>query len=115
MDSKEPSFLAENQSVTSLVTQLHTYFKNSYSHDNIRRSALISQIEASDDGNVLDLQRQLREMDEELALLGALSDALSIADRLLHMRSVRKELGPSSGAYKVHHAHPVLQEHRTAS
>ncbi len=106
MNSKEPSFLAENQSVTSLIAQLHNYFHNFYSHDKVARSTLISQMETAEGEQVLELQKQLRAIDEELALLGILSDSLSIADRLLHMRSVRRELGPTSGAYKTHHEQP---------
>ncbi len=114
MNSKEPSFLAENQSVTSLVAQLHNYFHNSYSRDKLLRSTLISQMEAAEGEQVLELQRQLREIDEELALLGILSDSLSIADRLLHMRSVRRDLGPTSGAYKIHHDQPSQVQDKTA-
>jgi hypothetical protein len=114
MDSKEPSFLAENQSVTSLVAQLHNYFHNSYSRDKVVRSTLISQMEAAESEQVFELQRQLRAIDEELALLGILSDSLSIADRLLHMRSVRRELGPNSGAYKTHHDQPAQAQDKTA-
>ncbi len=106
MNSKEPSFLAENQSVTSLVTQLHNYFHNSYSRDKMARSTLLSKIETAEDKDILEFQKQLRDIDEELVLLGILSDSLSIADRLLHMRSVRRELGPNSGAYKTHHDQP---------
>ncbi|MBM0741277.1 hypothetical protein JOY44_06530 [Phormidium sp. CLA17] len=114
MNSKEPRFLAENQSVTSLVAQLHNYFHNSYSRDKVARSTLLSQIEAAEDGQVLEFQKQLREIDEELVLLGILSDSLSIADRLLHMRSVRRELGPTSAAYKIHHDQSSPVQDKTA-
>jgi len=114
MNSKEPSFLAENQSVTSLVVQLHNYFHNSYSRDKVARSTLISQMETAEGEQVLELQRQLRAIDEELALLGILSDSLSIADRLLHMRSVRRDLGPTSGTYKIHHDYPSPMQDETA-
>jgi hypothetical protein len=106
MNSKDPSFLAENQSVSSLVTQLHRYFHNSYSRDKVTRSTLISQIETAEGEQLLELQRQLRVLDEELTLLGVLNDSLSIANRLLHMRSVRCNLGATSSIYKVHHDQP---------
>jgi hypothetical protein len=106
MNSKEPSFLADNNSITSLITQLHNYFHNCYSRDKITRSNLISHMEAADSDQAIELQRQLRALDEELTLLGILSDSLAISDRLLHMRSVRKKLDPTSPVYKVHHDQP---------
>jgi hypothetical protein len=101
MSSQEPAFLADNQSVASLVTQLNKYFSNSYSHVKVERSSLISQLEAADGDQLAALQKQLQDLDEELALFGMLGDALSIADRLLHMRSVRAELA-GTAAYTIH-------------
>lgn len=99
MDTQEPNFLAENQSVAKLIAQLHSYFKNSYSRSKMQRSSLISHLETAEGDRVLELQHQIRDMDAELAVMGILSDALSIADRLLHLRSVQKELGTESGTY----------------
>ncbi|NJN88381.1 MAG: hypothetical protein HC881_21460 [Leptolyngbyaceae cyanobacterium SL_7_1] len=103
MDSKEPGFLAENQSVVSLVDQLQNYFKNSYSHYKIKRSQYISQLEAADEAQAEQLRQELHEIEGEITIFGSLSDALSIASRLLHSKTVVDELGIDSEIYKVHH------------
>jgi hypothetical protein len=103
LNHKEPSFLAENQSVASLVAQLHNYFKNNYSHFKMERSAVLSRLDAAEGEAEQELLKELRKIDTELSLFGSLSDALSIADRLLHARSVMNELGLNSEVYMVHH------------
>jgi hypothetical protein len=106
MDSKEPSFLAENQSVDSLVTQLHSYFRNSYSRFKIERNTLVGQIEAASEQEQKLLLVRLAELEKDLTTLGILRDALSIADRLLHTKAAKEDLSTGMyqiGAYTVHH------------
>jgi hypothetical protein len=103
MDSKEPRFLADNQSVVSLVTQLHNYFQNSYSHFQTVRGTLLSQLNSADSEKEKELQEEFQKVEEELFLLGVLNDAFSIADKLLHARTTMNELGLNSGIYRVHH------------
>lgn len=103
LNQKEPSFLAENQSVASLVAQLHNYFKNTYSHFKSERSTVVSRLESVTGEEEQELLKELRKIDTELSLFGSLSDALSIADRLLHARSVMTELGLNSEVYLAHH------------
>jgi hypothetical protein len=98
----EPNFLADHQSVTSVISQLHNYFKNSYSHYKIQQGNLVSQLESADRETETQLRQDIDEIQEELVIYGILSDALSIADRMLHTRSVRKELGDDNGVYKMH-------------
>ena len=103
MDSKQPGFLADNQSVVSLVTQLHNYFQNSYSHFQTSRGTLLSQLNTADGEKEQELVKELQKVEEELFLLGVLNDALSIADRILHAMTAMHELGLNSGLYKVRH------------
>lgn len=103
LDSKEPSFLADNQSVVSLVTQLHSYFKNSYSHFQIERAKILSHSETLDDEKKEELLEKLRKVEQEIFLLGVLDDSFSIADKVLHATTAMNELGLNSGIYKVHH------------
>lgn len=104
LSPKEPNFLAENQSVVSLVSHLHSYFKNTYSQFEIEQSAAISRVHAASEATEKQrLQEELQQIEVELTLFGALSDALSIADRLLHAKSATSELGLNSEVYTMHH------------
>lgn len=98
----EPGFLADRQSVATLVSQLHVYFKNTYSHYKIQQSNLVSQLEAADASGEQKIKQDIQEIQEELVIFGVLADALSIADRMLHAKEVRQELGEDSEVYKVH-------------
>ena len=101
---KEPSFLAENQSVALMISHLHRYFDNTYSHYKTEKSMLISNLHGSlPPEEQKQLQENLNKLEAEIAIFGALSDALSVADRLLHARTVINELGLNSEIYKAHH------------
>jgi hypothetical protein len=100
---KEPSFLAENQSVVTLVSQLHHYFSNTYSQFETEHGTIVSQFNAADEAQKQELMQRLRQLEAEMTFFGALSDALSVADRLLHARSLIKDLDGDSGVYTVHH------------
>ncbi|MFM7426593.1 MAG: hypothetical protein ACKO7W_16625 [Elainella sp.] len=104
---KEPNFLAENQSVASLISHLHHYFANTHSHYKAEKSMLLSQVHGSPDpATQQQSQDALNQLEAEIAIFGALSDALSVADRLLHARTVINELGPNSGIYTTRHQPP---------
>jgi hypothetical protein len=101
--AKEPSFLAENQSVASMISHLHRYFDNTYSHYKTEKSSMISNLHGSlPPDQQQQMQEDLNKLEAEIAIFGALSDALSVADRLLHARAVINELGLSSEVYKAH-------------
>jgi hypothetical protein len=102
MATQEPKFLADHQSVVSLVGQLHSYFNDSYSQYQIKHSTLLSQLHAAKGEQQEQLRQELREIEEEISIFGILSDSLSVADRILHMRSVMKELGTDSEVYRMH-------------
>jgi len=103
METKDPRFLVDHQSVASLVTQLHDYFQNSHSHYEIERSTLMSQLHAVEGEAEQDLLQEVRKVEAEISLFGVLSDALSIADRVLHTRTVMNELGLDNPVYKMHY------------
>lgn len=106
MESKEPSFLDENQSVASLITLLRDYFRNSHSRYKVDQSRLISQLDSADEETQESLRQQLRQADAGITLFGILGDALSIADRVLHSSSVMSQLGLDNEVYRVHHETP---------
>lgn len=80
MDSEKLSFLDENQSVASLVTPLHDYFKHSHSHCKVKRSQLLSQLDKVSG-------------EQEQAVF---------TDRVLHSRVVMETLGMASEGYRVY-------------
>jgi hypothetical protein len=110
MDTKEPSFLIDHQSVASLITQLHEYFKDSHSHYKVERSHLISQLDGLEGEEEQQALQEVRKTESEIALFGILSDALSIADRVLHTRAAMKELGLDNPVYKMHYDVEVVEE-----
>ncbi|GEM_PF-984640 len=103
MDSDKLNFLDENQSVASLVTQLHDYFKNSHSHCKVKRSQLLGKLDSVSGEQEQTVLGELQRVDEELTHFGVLNDALSIADRVLHSKVVMDALGIESEVYQVHH------------
>ncbi len=100
--SKDPKFLVDHQSVASLVNQLHEYFKDTHSRYEVERSQLISQLDLADGEREEQLHREICKVEAEVSLFGVLSDALSIADRILHTRSVMNELGLDNPVYRMH-------------
>ncbi|HIK17115.1 MAG TPA: hypothetical protein IGS53_17755 [Leptolyngbyaceae cyanobacterium M33_DOE_097] len=100
--SKDPKFLVDHQSVASLINQLHEYFKDSHAHYEVERSQLMSKLDTVDQERELELHRELRKVEAEISLFSVLSDALSIADRILHTRSVMNELGLDNPLYRMH-------------
>ncbi|PSB26949.1 hypothetical protein [Stenomitos frigidus] len=103
METKDPRFLVDHQSVASLVTQLHDYFENSHSHYEIERSTLMSKLHAAEGVVEQELLQEIRKVETEISLFGVLSDSLSIADRILHTRTVMTELGLDNPVYRMHY------------
>ncbi len=48
------------------------------------------------------LLQEIRKLEAEISLFGVLSDSLSIADRVLHARTVMNELGLDNPIYRMH-------------
>ncbi|MBD3882229.1 hypothetical protein IFO70_10710 [Phormidium tenue FACHB-886] len=107
-EQKDPSFLVDHQSVASLVGQLHEYFKDSCSHYEIERSHLLSQLHGENaEQKEQELMTQVRKVETEISLFAVLSDALGIADRILHTRSTMNELGMDNPVYRMHYDVPA--------
>lgn len=96
------SFLDDGQSIASTVTNLHHYFRTTYSRYKIKRGDLVSRLEAADPDTIAAVQEEIRQIDEALALFGILSDSLSVANRVLHTETVAKTLGIETQLYDVH-------------
>ena len=102
METKDPRFLVDHQSVASLITQLHEYFKNAHSHYEVERSTLMSKLHDVEGDAEQTLLQEIRKLEAEISLFGVLSDSLSIADRVLHARTVMNELGLDNPIYRMH-------------
>ncbi|MBD1911226.1 MULTISPECIES: hypothetical protein [unclassified Leptolyngbya] len=107
MNANKLNFLNNQQSVAMVITNLHELFKDNYSHYKIERSRLVSQLETAEAEEQGRIQQALKDIEGEIAIYGVLQDALSIADRVIHTRTVMGELGPDSDVYRVHHNTPV--------
>jgi hypothetical protein len=93
------SFLAEHQSVASLITQLHQYFKDSSTYCQIDRSTLMGLLETVEPEREQDVLLQIQKLDTELALLEVLQNSLSIADRIIHTKTAITQFGLDSQMY----------------
>ncbi|MDX2229304.1 MAG: hypothetical protein NW220_06685 [Leptolyngbyaceae cyanobacterium bins.349] len=96
------NFLDDGQSIASTVSQLHRYFKTTYSRYKIQRSDLVSKLESAESDEALSVKEELRELDQALALFGILTDSLSAANRVLHTETAAKAMGISAELYAVH-------------
>jgi hypothetical protein len=93
------NFLADHQSVASLISQLHQYFKDSSTYCQIDRSTLMGLLETVEPEREQDVLTQIQKLDTELALLEVLQNSLSIADRIIHTKSAITQFGLDSQVY----------------
>jgi hypothetical protein len=102
MSSEQLNFLDDGQSIASTVSQLHHYFKNTYSRYKTKRSDLVSRLDGADAETTAIVQTELQELDEALALFGILADSMSVANRVLHTKAAASALGISADLYAIH-------------
>jgi hypothetical protein len=101
MDNQNLDFLKDDQSIALLVRQLRDYFKDSYAHYKVERGQLLGRMEAASDEEEAILRTKVKKVDQALYIFGVLSDALSIANRVLHASSVVDELGRDGELYQL--------------
>lgn len=94
-----PSFIPDNQSVASLVSQLYQYFKDSSTYSQIDRSTLMSLLESVEPERETEVLKQIQKLDTEIALLEVLRNSLSIADRIIHTKAAMVQFGLESEIY----------------
>ncbi|GAB4375324.1 MAG: hypothetical protein Kow00121_20900 [Elainellaceae cyanobacterium] len=95
------SFLPNDQSIASLISQLHHYFKDSAAYSKIDRSYLMNLLETAEPEREQDVLKQIQKLDTEIALYDVLENSLSIADRVIHTRAAMLEIGLESEVYKA--------------
>jgi hypothetical protein len=110
MDNKKLGFLDDGQSIALAITQLHNYFANACSSSQVKHGQLMSQIRSSQSENSTTYQEELEQLSEEITLFAALRDSLSIADNLLHSKTIIKTLGENSEVFQIHLEDEAEQE-----
>ncbi len=85
MENKKPEFAIADRSVISIVTELHSYFRDLQSYYQIAKGEAASQLDgASDPAKLKELQDKLQVYNKKLQYLHVLNNSLSSADVLLH-------------------------------
>jgi hypothetical protein len=93
------SFIPDNQSIASLISQLYQYFKDSSTYCQIDRSTLMNLLESVGPERETEVLKQIQKLDTEIALLEVLRNSLSIADRIIHTKAAMVQFGLDSEVY----------------
>jgi hypothetical protein len=99
--SQNLSFLPENHSIASTISQLHQYFRNAAAYGQIDRACLMQLLETVDSDRESSVLAQIQKIDTEIALLKVIEDALSIANRVIHTHTAMSQFGLDSRVYTV--------------
>ncbi|MGK7915968.1 MAG: hypothetical protein AB4038_10545 [Prochloraceae cyanobacterium] len=94
MENKKPVFSIENDSVISVVSELHSYFRDLQSYYKIAKGEILSQLElTSDEAKTEELKNKLLEVEEKIDYFHVLNNAVSIADTVVHTNTMISEFG----------------------
>jgi hypothetical protein len=93
MENKKPEFGLEH-SVISIVSELHSYFRDLQSYYKIAQADIVSKLESTQDKQKQEeLQAKFKKIKEKIDYFHVLNDAISIADVVLHTEGMIEELG----------------------
>lgn len=93
MENKKPECNLDT-SVISVVSELHSYFRDLQSYYKIAKGEVMSDIEACNDSEKsAQLQTDLKEINRKIDYFHVLNNAISTADVILHTEEMIKELG----------------------
>jgi hypothetical protein len=91
MENKKPEF-GLNHSAISVVSELHSYFRDLQSFYQIAKGDLLSQLESEKDRQKqVELKARLKEINRKIDYFHVLNNAVSIADVVLHTEEMVKE------------------------
>ncbi|MBR8827600.1 MAG: hypothetical protein DSM107014_06765 [Gomphosphaeria aponina SAG 52.96 = DSM 107014] len=92
MNNRRPEFYLENQSVISVVTELHSYFRDLQSYYKVAHGELIDQLDLTqDEAKTEELKQKLGEVNQKIDFFHVLNNAISIADTVLHNEAMIDE------------------------
>lgn len=97
MENKKPEFaiIAQDQSVISLITELHNYFRDLQSYYKIACGKLRDQLEAtSDQAKIEELRQEFHEVSQKMDYFRILNNAISTVDVIVHTEMMVSELNP---------------------
>ena len=93
MENKKPECNLES-SVISVVSELHSYFRDLQSYYQIAKGELISKLDACNDSQKhQQLETELKEVNRKLDYFHVLNNSISTADVVLHTEEMITELG----------------------
>ena len=97
MENKKPELAIADQSVLSLVTELHNYFRDMQSYYKIAHGHLLGQLElATDAATENALHEQLKDVNEKITFFHVVNNAISTVDTVLHTEKMIAEFKSSS-------------------
>ncbi|PSF37915.1 hypothetical protein C7H19_08020 [Aphanothece hegewaldii CCALA 016] len=97
MENKKPEFsiVDQDQSVISLITELHNYFRDLQSYYKIARGKLTDELEVThDQAKMQELHDQLHEINQKMEYYHILNNAISTVDVIVHTEVMVSELNP---------------------
>jgi hypothetical protein len=97
MENKKPEFsiTAQDQSVISLITELHNYFRDLQSYYKIARGKLHDELDATlDETKAEALRQELKEVSHKMEYFHVLNNAISTVDVIVHTEVMVSELNP---------------------
>jgi len=97
MENKKPELAIADQSVLSLVTELHNYFRDMQSYYKISNGSILSRLVSTTDSSAEEaLHLQIKDVNEKMAFFHVLNNAISTVDTVLHTEKMIEEFKPSS-------------------
>lgn len=105
MADSKPQIHVNNYSPSLLVAKLHCYFRDFLDYYEIEKGRVLSSMETvEDEQEQEELRQKLQKLSEQIAYMGAVSDSLSAANRLLHAKGVVVKLELDEDIYKIHNS-----------
>ncbi len=95
MHNKRPEFPFTEHTVQSLITELHSYFRDLQSYYNIRKGALLSQMETVTDPQITqEIREKLADIDQKMLYFHILNNSISTVDSVIHTPQMNAEFHP---------------------
>ncbi|MEB3311544.1 MAG: hypothetical protein VKJ02_15060 [Snowella sp.] len=92
MENKKPELAIADQSVLSLVTELHSYFRDMQSYYQIQHGQVLSKLEANSDPEMeTALQEELKAVNEKITFFHVINNAISTVDTVVHTENMIAE------------------------
>ncbi len=92
MENKRPEFAITDHSLQSIITELHSHFRDLQSYYKIAKGALSSQMEeTTDPTSIAKLQEELKQVNEKLIYFHVLNNSISTVDTVIHTPKMIEE------------------------